>query len=98
MPATAYGRRTDAAFSEEATFTFLLGAWTSCSSSNVQTARYDEEEGRLEIGFGKPGGSLTYYYYPGVTLTEAKAFAAAPSKGGWVEDVLKKPGRPYVKM
>lgn len=85
------------AFDEEEAFSFLLGVWTKCSSSNVAEARYLDETMTLEVGFdgGDPAGGIDYYAYPGVTFNEAQSFALSDSKGTWIFRNLKLTGRAH---
>lgn len=70
------------------------------TSSNVEAAQYDDEKHELLVWF--LNGSL--YWYGNISHSEAVGFITAPSKGGWVNDILKGPGypqthaKPYVQL
>lgn len=81
---------------------FLFGAWMTVSSSNVAAAQWDEERQVMTIEFHD--GS--FYEYAHITAGDAESFADAPSKGGWVWDVLRvrgtvfgfNPDHPYTHL
>ncbi len=61
------------------------GALLPVSSSNVAVFQYDAQAEELTVGF--KNGSV--YRYAGVTLSEARQFYDASSKGGAVWDLLR---------
>ncbi len=87
-----------AVFTPEERNAFLWGEWVACESSNVREIKYDPEEETLQIGYGKPGGPVTYYEYQDVWPEMAELFANAPSKGVWTWEYLKRTGWPYTKL
>ena len=93
---STYGqnRSTGGAFSDEEFAAFYLGSWTACRSSNVQEARYVQEDEILEVVFA--GGAT--YQYPGITPDLAESFAKAGSKRGWIWDHIDSQGRDAFKV
>ena len=80
----------------------LNGEWSQVSSSNVIGAKYEAENELLFVQY-KDGST---YQYLGVSLSQAAAFAEAPSAGTWIWDNLRQrgPGNkdrtqvPFIKM
>lgn len=83
-----------AALTGEDKVNFYLGFWVDVSSSNVAAAKWDSDREELAIRF--LNGST--YLYPGIGQAEAGSFASASSKGGWVWDQLRRPGRPFARV
>lgn len=82
-------------FTREQTDAFLRGEWVSVSSSTVAEAAWDDENQILHVVFqGKLGQPSTYRYRP-VGPGMARDFAAAQSKGKWIDRNLKKAGVSY---
>ena len=77
---------------------FMNGEWVGFVSSNVEAGVYYPDSLRLELQFHDG----TYYAYYSVGADEAASLFRAPSKGGWVWDVLRIRGtklgfrKPYV--
>lgn len=65
-----------------------FGEWLPVQSSNVAAAQYDGETEQMTVEF--KDGSL--YQYQQISLVEARSFAQAGSKGGWVWDQLRMRG------
>ena len=65
--------------------------WLSVSSSNVGAIRWHEWEEQLQVRF--LSGSV--YEYDRVSRRVFEAFAAAPSKGRYLDRVIKKGGYAY---
>lgn len=69
-------------------------------SSNVGMVQYHPEDQKLMVEFLSGGA----YLYSNVSLNEARSFATAQSKGGWVWDHLRVRGsktahrKPFVKI
>ncbi len=81
-------RSTTAAFGVNDQLAFMNGEWSICAvSSNVRKARYIPDLERLEVEF--MDGSKYYYI---VNEEIAQDFADAPSKGGFVADILRVAG------
>lgn len=86
----SYGqnRSSGGAFTNEERADFFLGLWVTCRSTCVDQARWISEEGQLEVVF-KPSGTPCRYPMSGAM---AEAFAAAPSKRGWIWDHIQTTG------
>lgn len=70
----------------------MIPEMESVVSSNVAAIGYDADAEEVYVEFIESG----LYAYSGVSLPVFQDFQAAPSKGGFVNQVLK-PGYPYRK-
>ena len=88
-PAT---RHTDAMFSDDEMLRMFSSYWTPCRSSHVAQVRYhaDKEQLHLQFEDGTRG------YYPSISADLAEDFGNAPSKGGWIWDVMRENDWPWV--
>lgn len=87
LAAKATGQKADSGgLSSDQLDDFLhFGEWLPVQSSNVAAAQYDGETEQLTVEF--KDGSL--YQYQQISRAEARSFAMAGSKGGWVWDQLR---------
>lgn len=78
---------------------FLLGVWIPVKSSNVAAIMYVSEERKVQVEFqGKGGKPNTVYEYQNVDEATAEALGRAPSFGGAIWDLFRRPGYPYTQL
>lgn len=74
----------DSGFDADERAALILGVWVHCWSSWISRAKWDEGSEELTVETYREDGSTHQYTWRGVGYDMAEAFAAAPSKGNWV--------------